>query len=70
MRSGKRSDAISVTMMPLTRTIKMETLVVLRLIKVVVIVPAAVEGTNVVLDLGEVTFASRLYRIDVSLSNV
>lgn len=48
----------------------MEILVVLRLIKVVVIVLAAVEGTNVVLDLGEVTFASRLLRIDAVSSNV
>lgn len=53
--------------MPPTRTIKMETLVVLRLTKVVVIVPAAVEGTNVALDLGEITFASRLLRIAASM---
>lgn len=48
----------------------MEILVVLRLIKVVVVVPAAVEETNGALDRGEVTFASRLYRIDAPLSNV
>lgn len=57
-KNGKRSGAISATMMPPIEMIRMGILVVLHLIKVVVIVPAVVEETNVDLDLGEIFFCT------------
>lgn len=71
VRSGKRSDAISATTMLPTKMNRTEILVVLRHIKVVVVVPAAVEGTNVDPDLGEASasdFVHGTYRISTRRS--